>query len=1612
MGVPKFFRYISERYPGINELVRENEIPEFDNLYLDMNGIIHTCSHPDDSNVHYRISEEQIFKSIFHYLDVLFRIIKPQKLMFMAVDGVAPRAKMNQQRGRRFRTAKETERLEAQARAKGEKLPDEPKFDSNCITPGTPFMARLQKALKFFVKQRISQNDAWKNCRVILSGHETPGEGEHKIMEYIRYLKSKPDWDPNTRHCLYGLDADLIMLGLCTHEQHFSLLREEVKFGKHAKHAASVDHTRFYLLHLGLLREYIEMEFECLKETLPFAFDIESIVDDWVFMGFLVGNDFIPNLPNLHINKNALPEIYAAYKSVLPTLDGYLNDSGQLKLERLELFLKKLGQKDREFFEEHYDDLKYLETKRGLNGLEESDTDTSDMIGLEGGCLELEELARRTQEMCCGSSDSDEDNEEAIFEKSFTLYKRNYYITKLKYPDVTEDVLREQTKCYIEALQWTLFYYYRGIISWGWYYPHHYAPFVSDLQNFRELTFNFEMGRPFLPFEQLLAVLPAASKAHLPEAYQGLMTDPKSHIIDYYPTEFETDLNGKRQEWEAVVLIPFINEERLLQAMAPCHKNLTDEEVERNAHGPMLQYDHVLENQGVCQGPGEEMIHSVFAKETPVDRIEIYVPHDRMVLKMSEKTLKGVHFPGFPTTKHLQYTSRLETARVKVFEQPSLNPSMIIHLDPQSNDLDGDIRTVARNLVGKEVFIGWPHLVEARVTAISNEMSRYGPNGMVEEQNSKVFNLAVSGLREHNKTRLGINIGETTKLVHVQTIESREYIFGNKGVMTLSKNWTKIEQAYPLQTIVKDLTVHNPDFMQFKTVEEVFPIGSTIFLLSTPQYGCRGEVIDTSTVARNERIRVSLNVYPEPEFPELIEKHRRSSEKYLSCLKAATEIGITPSALGSISGSVIIIGGQRRPIHNDDNVKKTNVGLLMQSRKANTEIPGYTKKIQGYWYYSPGVVKIVSDYLNKFPRLFSLLADRRQGEIFEEDLQPTELNGSLLQEMVAFVKEQPHYNMERQQIGSQFIEKDILEEIIDVVQETKNNRVYKQLKLQIKPRLVYRPGLVKSTKGPDPDVKFRVFDRVIMASTAYPVPMGLKGTVVSIIPSVDPNPIRYVTSKVDAAKLIDVLFDEEFEAGQSLYGLAEKRVMRLPDYVLINITYGRMRYTQKEQKPAKEPQQSREFYPRNPLKSQTVHSEAAPAARKSKLPENQSPNPIPVASKVRNDAKMPEKPKVEAKTYNDIWAQLKEQKYPLPPVHMVPIEPRPKIQVAVDGSDLLRKLLKLDPNPADETTAPKGIPDQPTAPAKLPPPPPSWREEAAAKNSGKTQTFPKWIPPPEVKKSSEGKKSSEVKKSSELKKQADAKKLSEVQRQMEVNKPKVEKIGVPNMEAWRHQQTPPRPTIIHPSPKGSFQPTLSAFAMHQKKPPLIYPPPPFPGMFPAWQMRPNFPQQPLNFWPHARPQGFPMMPNQLQNQLQSMIIPPNMNPTTTTTGGTHNGFIPLQAARKIVKQKNSQQPAKETPFEQRNTQQRQRVQQNQQENRQKFTAFVAKIANESGETAKEESPATPAKVQVLPTKVNPHQKHPMSQDLKKSSSSSFHVQKSQPPTPRQARIAAKFDVSS
>lgn len=142
-----------------------------------------------------------MFNCVFDYVDKLIKIIKPKKLIYMAIDGVAPRAKMNQQRSRRFRAAQEAKEKKSKEmellkdwKGKGLKAPEiksDHSFDSNVITPGTTFMHRLAQALKMYLAHKLQNDHLWKGLTVIFSDSNVPGEGEHKILEFVRIQRCK-----------------------------------------------------------------------------------------------------------------------------------------------------------------------------------------------------------------------------------------------------------------------------------------------------------------------------------------------------------------------------------------------------------------------------------------------------------------------------------------------------------------------------------------------------------------------------------------------------------------------------------------------------------------------------------------------------------------------------------------------------------------------------------------------------------------------------------------------------------------------------------------------------------------------------------------------------------------------------------------------------------------------------------------------------------------------------------------------------------------------------------------------------------------------------------------------------------------------------------------------------------------------------------------------------------------------------------------------------------------------------------------------------------------------------------------------------------------------------
>jgi len=682
---------------------------DFDNLYLDMNGIIHPCCHPEDGPA--PVDEEHMYENIFLYLDRLFRIIRPKRLVYMAIDGVAPRAKMNQQRARRFRAAQEREEMEREQEklrqdweAEGRTLPNRSSgkvFDSNVITPGTNFLHKMSEAIRYYIHDRTTNDPLWQKLkfRVLLSDANVPSEGEHKIMQFIRLQRAQPDYDPNTRHCLYGADADLIMLGLATHEAHFSILREVIipKSEKKCTLCGGTGHVAsecngegeddadgmaiqkpFQIVSLPVLRQYLSLQFAELVDRMPptMPYNFERCVDDFVFMCFFVGNDFLPHLPSLSIRDGSIDQMMALYVEILPSLEEYLTDCGRTNLMQVEQFLEYLGGIEDQVFKHRLDRESKMraekEAERAKTASEEvnfapSGEQMGSNLGFGGGLKtegasespfmakeEASDTSAWHAQLLAQSFSMDLDNLDSqeppakrikqestleppkpkeikaksgkVVDREFHLalrerlnnrqdlgeamadtvrlgegphWKQRYYFEKFKVKqDDLVDFLQRIRKAYVEGLCWVLVYYYQGCPSWTWFYPYHYAPFASDLIGCGNLKCGeinyFQSGQPFQPFQQLMSVLPpvSAEEAGIPAAMRELMKQSFSPLIDFYPVDFGLDLNGKRFTWQAVVLLPFIDEPRLLRILAPLLARLKLHEKMRNRHGEILVFGH------------------------------------------------------------------------------------------------------------------------------------------------------------------------------------------------------------------------------------------------------------------------------------------------------------------------------------------------------------------------------------------------------------------------------------------------------------------------------------------------------------------------------------------------------------------------------------------------------------------------------------------------------------------------------------------------------------------------------------------------------------------------------------------------------------------------------------------------------------------------------------------------------------------------------------------------------------------------------------------------------------------------------------------------------------
>lgn len=381
----------------------------------------------------------------------------------------------------------------------------------------------------------MSTSEKWKNIEVVFSTEKTPGEGEHKIMNYIRKFGSKDE-----SFCVHGADADLFMLTLALHHPKIYILRENIKAN-----------DELYLIDIYKFSK--ELSKEMIFESTKHYYDPIIGINDFVFMCFLAGNDFLPHIPNLEIVEGGIDLLIDVYKKTC-------SEYGQLtqyKKSNIPNFPEVI------FNKKSVKVLLGSFTQYEKNILE-------DRLNKKDFRFPYPILEKNTIQTETG------------YKVNIDAYKRDYYIAK--FPDFTQEKLKEVCHNYLEGMQWILCYYTKGIPSWTWCYKHNFAPFSEDIVLFID-SFKFKSypsSEPVTPFEQLLSVLPPSSYNLLPEPFNKFLVEPESPIIDYYPKEFKIDLDGKKWEWEGIPILPMVDLQKIRNLYLRESSKINEKDIKRN----------------------------------------------------------------------------------------------------------------------------------------------------------------------------------------------------------------------------------------------------------------------------------------------------------------------------------------------------------------------------------------------------------------------------------------------------------------------------------------------------------------------------------------------------------------------------------------------------------------------------------------------------------------------------------------------------------------------------------------------------------------------------------------------------------------------------------------------------------------------------------------------------------------------------------------------------------------------------------------------------------------------------------------------------------------------
>ncbi|QMS79656.1 hypothetical protein IIV6-T1_014 [Invertebrate iridescent virus 6] len=618
MGIKYFFKWLKTNHSeSIKCIDRHDNSQCIDVLLIDMNGIIHNSAQEVYGYGSFSFPKEnacdkKVYSLVCRQIDRMVIQFKPKELI-LCIDGVAPRSKQIQQRQRRFLAAHDRKKPGTEFNFDCNKG-NTSKFDSNSISPGTEFMHNLGRYIDIHIKkkqkpaftgrettdapqnnwrnkeqswrQKVDDTAEWSNLTVVFANDKVSGEGEHKLLDYIRKYGNS-----YYTYCIYGSDADLIMLSMSalttTAIKNIYVLRDEYKS------------PNYLLINIP---NFVKNLIKDVKSNWTDKLDEKRFINDFIFMCFMVGNDFLPHIPSIEIMTNGIESMLAFYTKN----KNYITDNNGLG----EIF--------------NYESL--LPILKDLEGLEQS--------------------------LCNEKVNNSEYFRDDLLESSSFLVTNEFGQQKCvnineyreKYMKKHFESSSEASLMYLEGMQWVLSYYTLKVPDWEWSYKYDYAPnltsiieamsfkqiggtskkeknqyklfpvnsvnstevatsssgfqksfsmvFQNSLQNTKDWrdkkTKTSSDAIP--PFHQLLFILPPDSSDLLPYPLCEALTN---ELKIYAPKELIIDRAGKRQEWEGIVLLPKLDQKVVTECYLKYKPYVTEKkDLIRDIKGRTFKYQN------------------------------------------------------------------------------------------------------------------------------------------------------------------------------------------------------------------------------------------------------------------------------------------------------------------------------------------------------------------------------------------------------------------------------------------------------------------------------------------------------------------------------------------------------------------------------------------------------------------------------------------------------------------------------------------------------------------------------------------------------------------------------------------------------------------------------------------------------------------------------------------------------------------------------------------------------------------------------------------------------------------------------------------------------------